>query len=223
MNWFKRTAVALPLVVLAIAAFGASSASASTVLCSANETKCSAAHTLKAGSYVRGIVDKGYEGTGFWVGLVECDHLALGGKTTAEFGNPLPMQGESWMSSYECHAYGTSAPCSVASATQPPARITAGAFGDGTIAYGTSSEHMSFTFTCIASGYKNPFTCKYGTSNLPFTFNSATQLFKVSGKYVTIESSSGEGANFYCGTVGQATNIQATVGNIDSDVFLTTN
>jgi hypothetical protein len=221
VNWFKRTAVALPLVALAVAAFGTSSASASTVLCSTNETKCSAAHTLKAGSYVRGIVDKGYEGTEFWVGLFACDHLALGGKTTAEFGNPLPMQGESWMSSYECHGlFGGG--CSEAKATQPPARITAGAFGSGTIAYGTSSEHMSFTFTCTL-GLKNPTTCKFGTSNLPFTFNAATQLFSVSGKYVTVESASGEEATTWCGKVGETTNIQAKVGNIDSNVFLTSN
>jgi len=174
---------------------GFPSEAAYTVLCKVNQTPCSEANTLPAGSYLPGVINPAIEGTNFSLKMsggltIACSAGLFGAKSLAVEDSPLAAQAEALFLGKNCTV--AKQACSYATASQPPASIAGTGSGNGTVTFGTSKEHQSFTVTCNFFG--NEFTCTYGSAAAQFNLEAANQLLTAKEQSLALESSSGPGA-----------------------------
>lgn len=201
------TTVAVAALAVAVLV-GAGTASAATVLCQSAESLCSEANTLPAGTNFGGYAETETGGSFTLktsLAIYKCGVALFGGKTTAQSGNPLPATGEVLID--KCTGAGDT--CTTAGMTTPPVSLTATTGGNGTMTFGSSASHVSFTMNCGA-----PFNCVYGTSSLPLTYDSSVEG-TISAKEVTLTKESGS----FCGSTGTLSlNLNRTVSVLFSQV-----
>ncbi len=181
----------LILVALALASsaiIGVTSASA-TALCKENTTVCSPAQRYPSGTSVKGSLKPG---TNFELAgslTVQCSSSTLTGKTTAETGDPLPVEITAISLS------GCTGGCKSAEAHHLPynAGVEAGSGGDGTTEFesggsGNPGVNMS---SCLGLGA----TCNYSAAALNWTFTGGTQaIIQAKRAPLTID----EGSSPFC-------------------------
>lgn len=165
-----------------------------TVLCESDETLCAQGNVAPSGSYIPGVVNTdGYSGdpeTSFTLADptlsgMSCGFVALGAKTTAESGNPLPGQTENYVNSTTCLFGSGQRVCAEVTITTPPASVTSST-GGGTVTFGSSSNHFSITLSKCAFGV----ICKFGTAGVTAQLSNSTQRLSAKEVPLTLESSS---------------------------------
>jgi hypothetical protein len=192
------------IAIMAVAvSIGVASASAATVLCSANQSPCQSANIKPSGTNVFGVVSPEGEDTSFTLvdefnGKVSCSYAMVGGQTTAASGSPLPAKAESYTPPSSCRKYSwvlhepSTETCTEMSISKPPASIVASGGGSGIMTVGTSSQHFSISYKCRESHESNRlFACTYGSSGVNYTVGAAG--FSIVNAKLTLESEAGSG------------------------------
>ena len=181
MRSMKMLVTLAATALVAIAALGAGSASAYTVLCGAQESWC--AKPLPAGTTIKTslktnpgevsrfrITEKG-SGDNF----IECNSHEFTFTSTAKYGYPsLPAQFQGSVNPSECRFLESSSRiCTSASLSKNSAPITDTYYGAGYARVGNASAPLTLKFTCSILGA--PITCEYKATEaavIPLEFDN---------------------------------------------------
>lgn len=188
MRILKRFGIVAALT-MAVALAALSASASATVLCSTQATTCPKASILPAESYVSAGLNAETLPTSFTITTsnnvkVGCEYGAVGSKTSAEVGNPLPGQGEGML--WGCSMQSLQSSCQNISVAAP-ASIEASENGNGTLTVGSSSSRLSLDLNCTVQG--EPLTCEYSSGGVSFSY--AEGELKTEGSPLRKDGSSG--------------------------------
>lgn len=199
MKRIITAAGAAATALLVMAALGAGSASAGTVICDEwEEDPCAAANIQPAGSYIIAGDVEGVPGIRVNAGGAiefECSYNTMNAESKTTIGNPLPAEFDGTLSG--CLQAGKVA-CT-GSMNKPPTTLEATA----TARYmkiGTAAEPLALTFVCGPEA--NAYSCTYKLKET-LTLNLAEEEIKALFRPMYLASSNG-----YCGSASASLSVR---------------